>query len=389
MRTIPVLSGLLFGALSFSACDKGSTTPPPGDNDAGTREVRFDETYGGTCEGLSCPSGTVSTACTCPEAPSADAAFATNRVGCSELATGGSGIVRTFEDDYCDEAAEGGAPELGCFMPGMYRTRGAPSMITLYGVVDVFGNGGDADEILVEVYREGADGALGALIGMTTASIDDANCAGSEDRIVNDMPQGVRRLGFYRIDDVPTETPLIIKTSGAADFWKDLYTYNFEISNGEIETGAPSGACAQIPATSRFRYKARTLSRSDYNSIPLTAGVTGGIRAGHGAIAGEVHDCDNVRLEYAQVATRPTPVAFAYFNDNPENPLPVLGRTQGSSRLGLYAALDLEAGPVDIGAVGRVGGELVSLGWYRARVFPSAVTVVTLRGLRPEQTAAP
>jgi hypothetical protein len=58
----------------------------------------------------------------------------------------------------------------------------------------------------------------------------------------------------------------------------------------------------------------------------------------------------------------------------------------GTSRLSLYAALDLPPGPVDVAAVGRVDGDVVSLGWYRVRVFANSVTAVTLRGLRPHQT---
>ena len=78
----------------------------------------------------------------------------------------------------------------------------------------------------------------------------------------------------------------------------------------------------------------------------------------------------------------------SYFNDNPDNPLPQIGRDVGTSLLGLFAALDVAEGPVDISAVGQVGGQTVSLGWYRARVFPGAITSVTLYGLRSHQVPA-
>ncbi len=222
------------------------------------------------------------------------------------------------------------------------------------------------------------------MLGAATASTA-SGCAETEDEIDNDMVIGTRDLGFYAIPNVPTETPLIVKTYGASDFWRDLYTYNFQVLDEEVEGSAAAGdPCADAPAGPRAEYRARTLSRSDYNSIPLTAGISG-ITSGNGALAGEVHDCTDVRVENASVGVYPIPRVLAYFNDNPSNPLPDISRT-GTSLLGLYAALDLPPGPADVSAVGLVGGQLVSLGWYHARVFPNSVTAVTLRGLRPSQT---
>jgi len=154
-----------------------------------------------------------------------------------------------------------------------------------------------------------------------------------------------------------------------------------------VATAPAAGSCEAMRMVTgeRYRYTARTLSVSDYRSIPLTAGLPGGVQAGHGAVAGEAHDCDNVRIEFAQVAVRPAPESFVYFNNDPDNPIPVTGRTEGTSLLGLYAALDIAAGPVDIAGVASRGTDTVSLGWYRARIFPNAVSVVTLRGLRPQQ----
>jgi len=385
MRSFLICLAAALAASLVAACGDDSGGGP----DAGGSEIDvvYDETYDpSACALTSCSGGKILTACTCVDPPRTEEVFATNRVGCSELVT--EGPARTFEEDYCDEAGAGGPPDLGCFMPGMYRPLGTPMTggVTLFGVVDVFGNGGDADAILVQVFAEGEDGALGAMVGEATASIADP-CHTTEQELRDGMPIGERALGYYAIPGVPTETPLIVKTSGNPDFWRDLYTYNFQIVNEGVLTSPPAAEeCISTPPGARFRYKARTLSRSDYSSIPRTAGLPDGVRAGSGAVAGEVHDCQNVRLEYALVATSPTPRSFVYFNDNPDNPLPEPGRIEGTSMLSLYAALDLEPGPVDVAAVGSVGGQVVSLGWYRATVFENSVTVVALRGLRPQQT---
>lgn len=378
------------------ACGDDSTptdtgTPPgdsgPGDGgDGGTDNgILYDDIFADTCIDVTdtCPFLQVRSACVCVQEPDPDPTFVTNRVGCSELPIE-AGIPRTPEDDDCDPSAASAAPDLSCMMESGYATRGEVQMVTMYGVVDVFGNGGDSNAILVEVYEEGPDGALGPLLGMATSDTSSA-CAEVEDEIDNDEVIGTRDLGFYSIPNIPTETPLIVKTSGSVDFWRDLYTYNVQILAGEVEDGAAGETCADQPAGPRFERQSKTLSRSDYNSIPLTAGLPSGITPGNGAVAGEIHDCGDTRLEFAQVGVFPEAVTLVYFNDNPSNPLPVMGRAEGSSLLSLFAALDVPPGPVQISAIGNVDGATVSLGWYKAQVFPNAVTSIALRGLRWQQ----
>jgi hypothetical protein len=358
-----------------------------GDVDTGTPDngVLYDDVHSEPCLDTtdSCAFLFQRSACVCVQEPDENPTFATNRVGCSQLPTE-AGIPRTPEDDDCDATAADATPDLSCMMESGFRVRGEVQMVTMYGVIDVFGNGGDANAILVEVYEEGPDGDLGPLLGMATSDTASA-CAETEDEIDNDMVIGTRQLGFYSIANIPTETPLIVKTSGATDFWRDLYTYNVQILNDEVDEGAAGEECADQPAGPRHERDSNVLSRSDYNSIPLTAGLPSGITPGNGAVAGEIHDCGDTRLEFAQVGVFPEPVTLVYFNDNPSNPLPVMGRAEGTSLLGLYAALDVPAGRIQVAAIGRVADQTVSLGWYTARVFANSVTSISLQGLRAQQ----
>ncbi len=304
------------------------------------------------------------------------------RTACSQI-TGG--ITRTPDRDYCVDGPSGTAPDISCMMTP--RTRGTPQAVMVYGVVDVFGNGPDANAINLTFYEEGPDGALGAMVAGAVASTA-SPCAEEEIEVDSaGAPTGESRtLGFFSVMLPATETPLILQTSGEPGLWSSLYTYNFVVLNDDVVTGAPpSGACADTPTGARFEYRARVLARADYQSIPITAGLAGGVRAGNGAIAGEIHDCADVRLEYATVGVTGMPIAKVYFNDIADNPLPSVARTQGTSLLGLYAGLDIAPGPVDVAAIGYVDGRQVSLGWYRARIFPDAVTAVTLRGIRAHQ----
>jgi hypothetical protein len=364
----------------------GGPVTMAGDSGSGGDPVLYDD-LAPTCT-MSCPGGQVLTGCVCvPQV--FGAGFETVRTACSQISTGRS---RTPARDYCSSGAASMPPDLSCMMTP--PTRGAVMSspgVTLYGVVDVFANGGDSSNIVVEVYQEGANGALGALVGMSTSSVTGASAPCSETEVLVDaggMTTGeMRQLGFFSIDNVPTETPLIILTHGDTGLWSPLYTYNFQILDSEITplSAATTACIASAPTGMGFEYRMRVLSRADYQSIPLTAGLASGIRAGHGAIAGEVHDCADVRVEWAQVGITGNPQSRVYFNDIADNPLPAVGRTQGTSLLGLYAGLDIAPGPVDVSAIGYVGGQTVSLGWYHAQVFADAVTVVSLRGIRATQ----
>jgi hypothetical protein len=374
-RSLVVISFLVGCGGSGGTTDAGS-----GGDGGSTDPVLYDDEAPTACSVTSCPAGTVLTACVCTPVPFGPG-FETVRTACSQI-TGG--VARTPERDYCIEGAAGTPPDISCMITP--RTRGTSQMVTVYGVVDVFGNGPDANAINLTFYEEGPDGALGAMVGSTTSSTA-SPCV--EEEIEVDS-SGVatgesRSLGFYSIT-LPSEVPLILQTSGDPGLWSSLYTYNFVILNDEVTTGAPpAGACSMETTGSWQQYRARVLARADYQSIPLTAGLAGGVRAGNGAIAGEIHDCGDVRLEFATVGVTGMPLAKVYFNDIADNPLPSVARTQGTSLLGLYAGLDIAPGPVDVAAIGYVDGQSVSLGWYRARIFPDAVTAVTLRGVRAHQ----
>lgn len=392
MRYVLVLSL----AIALAGCGDDDTSGPVDsgpDRDTGgdtcsENGVAGDEVFGACTQ--RCSGGEITTANVCVRPPvvlPADPnALDVNRVGCGQLESDGIN-ERNERDDFCDEAAADARPNLSCMQPGMYREPGEPQMVTMYGVVDIFGNGTDADDITIEVYREGAEGQLGELLGTTTAQIEDP-CAQVDNVIEAGEIEQTRMIGFYTIPNIPTETPLIVKTSGSPDLWRDIYSYNIQALNEEVETEAPApGGCATIPTGPRWEYRARIISGSDWRTIPLTAGLVDGVRAGSGAVAGEVHDCDDIRLEYAYVGVQPEPVVLTYFNDNPTNPLPDSGREAGTSLLGLYGALDIPAGPVRMAAIGRIDGENVTLGWYSARVFAGAVTTITVRGFRSQQVS--
>jgi hypothetical protein len=374
-----VLAAFVVVLASVVGCGGGGPTMSP---DAATAMIVGDHPPTG-CTAPTCGSAFTSVDCVC--APSLfGAMYPTTVTACSQISTG---RARTPARDYCSAGAAGQAPNLSCMTT--LPVRGTPTMVTLYGVVDIFANGGDSSAITIDVFEEGAGGALGTMRGTATSSITGVATGCGETEVVYDTngqpTTTMRNLGFFSIPNIPTETPLIIRTQGDPGLWSPLYTYNFAILNSDVAAIPSSFMCSGAPTGMGYFYRARVLSRNDYGAIPLTAGLASGIQGGHGALAGEVHDCSDVRLQYAQVGMTGNPASRVYFNDIADNPLPEVSRTQGTSLLGLYAGLDIVPGPVDVAAIGYVNGQSVSLGWYHARVFADAVTVVSLRGIRSWQ----
>jgi hypothetical protein len=282
-------------------------------------------------------------------------------------------------DDDCGD----GAADLGCFTPEGYRQAGTPQDVTVYGVTDVFGNGVDADDITLEIFEPG-DGCTepGALLATATAHVADCVAELDQERCQEENPDNegeFRDLGYFELaEPVPTETLLALRTSGNPALWKPLVLYNLYFENAEVENG-------------RVYYEARVLSTDDYRTIPAAAGMPAGVTPGNGALAGEVHDCGDVRLSFAQVGTDPgppSPFRITYFNENPDHPLPVSSRTEGTSVLGLWASLNLPPGPARVSALGFTDGGMVSLGWFDLCVFADTVSAVTLRGPPPQQVPA-
>ena len=325
----------------------------------------------------------------------------TNTCGvCVTLPSHNDALERTNCDDtqrreYCRTGTVG-APNLGCYQPGSYPTAGTPQMVTMWGYVRVFGNGGNSQHIKVSVYRVAADGNPGDLIGSAVSDIASPG-SGMEDVYSpsRDRVLFTRTTGGYQIANVPTETELLVVTQGdpadaeASGLWShNIYDYNAVLLNRDVDVDtAPTG----INGTHKVRFLPRVISNSDWTAIPATSTLTSGITHGRGALAGEVHDCDDVRLSNAAVDSSPRrqwdgPVV--YFSDNDTNPLPDLSRDE-TSLLGTYALLDVDPGVVRVAAVGYdTGHRLIHLGSYRARVFADSVTLVTLRGMRPWQAPA-
>jgi hypothetical protein len=369
-----------FASVSFaalllvaSACSSKNTTAGGADGGASSGGPSA------TCEGAPqlakddfCASCTVAanaspSSCKAPRTVNACCAFV---VPPSQELSRGTGLERYSSNDP--------TIALGCLDdPG---SLGTPKTVTLKGYVRLFSSGNDSAGVKVEIFKEGKDGALGEAVGTAVVTTNDDTKnppLTPKPDWLKKCPDGGCTFRAYEYKGVPTETPLIVKTSDAqgGQQWAALYDYNVFFANAVVKPGDV------------VDYDPQAVAATDINTVASAAGGFT-VRADKGLLAGEVHDCGDVRLAGATVDTDVAHEGdMFYFGDNEADPLPDKSRGGlGTSRLGLFGTLNLATGtPIRISAVGKYKGETVLLGTYTVQAFPGAVTALSFRGRRPWQ----
>ncbi|MDB4964828.1 MAG: hypothetical protein JWN44_517 [Myxococcales bacterium] len=361
--------------------------------------------------------------------------------GCATFADGGACFnaasqtaVRTQCGDvteYCDTSGNV-VPNLGCLTAPSTTRPSTPAKVTLTGFVHVFSSGPDSNNVTVQVFdaaslASGLDPGNGVqTIGTLKATLDPATqracdvdgtkgCSiplstGCTLPVCNDGQNGhqddhkycrdngaggecserLRWESRYAIPNVPTNKQLVIRVSGpngASDAtWATTVAFNVFLSTSDRACTSKSDTdCLDTTdaANPKYQLNASSLSKADYVNIPTISGLSGGVTAGQGAVAGEVHDCDNFRVANVSVLTTPSADRFTYFNGNPVKTLPDASRASvGTDKLGLFAALNVKPGKVKIEAAGAAAaaGPLVSFGAFDAFVYANTVSIVNVNG---------
>jgi hypothetical protein len=340
------------GPIQGAGGDSGATITPT-DNDYCKACTRSPDATPKSCN----DQRPVDACCTCVKAPTQEVARGIN-------------LVRNSSSDP--------TVDLKCLKdPGKLET---PKNVKLKGFVRLFSGGLDSKGVKIEIYKEGKDGALGELVGQPYETTDNDQPQMPLVTYLEKCPTDGCKFREYAYDGVPTETPLIVKTSDskASGQWSELYDYNIVFRNSQ-----------PAEADGSLRYDPAVVAATDVNTVAQAAGGFS-VKPGMGVIAGEVHDCGDVRLSGAMVDTDIAHEGpMFYFTDKEADPLPDQTRSAsglGTSKLGLFGALNFKAGvPIKISAVGKYQGETVLLGTYTVQVFPGAVTALSFRGRRPWQ----
>lgn len=370
MRQFP-FQALGAGILLFfaTACSDGGNGQPTGGSSSGSGGGGNGSCVDGLAEAANaefCAGSKAATDCA-----QVTAAYHDQLCGVPILAPGtGTELSRSAN---VEEYSGSGPPDIGCFAPSGYPAKpGTPQNVKVSGIAKIFSHGCQSNDLDIAIFKVkrtgGTDEAdLGEQVGAGVTTASDCTIDGvtsTED----DCSGRTRYECKYEYDGVPTETELVIRTQGA--LWASLYDYNVYISNSAVMNGV-------------WNHDVRALASDDYGVISQVA-IGGPITIGHGAIAGEVHDCGDVRLIGATVDVEVQKKIVTYFTSDEAHPLPDLS-AKNTTALSLYAAMDVVPGVVTVAAAGRVNGALTTVGYFRARVFPDSVTAVTFRGLRPFQ----
>jgi len=296
------------------------------------------------------------------------------------------------------EYAGTGAVDVACLQKDFkVAGLGTSKKIKMHGYAKIFANGPDSLNLKIEVFKEGANGALGEKVGETTTEKANADkvtlptCATAPctltEKILKSGTEVTRTLYPYEIADIPSETVLIVRTSGVStsDGWFSLYDYGAAALDAvKCTITDPLKKTSCIDSDGAFAFNVRALGNDDYASI-LKAAYSRAPEGGEGAIAGEVHDCGDVRLSNATVDVEPkSRLNLFYLSEVEDDPLPDSAR-KGTGRLGLYAVGGFKPGSYTVAAAGKLGTEVLGLGSYQVQVFPDSVSVFTFRGRRPWQ----
>lgn len=358
---------LACGLVLSVACDDSNSIPAGTGPSSGTAGTCTEPTKADYCKSCTFPASASPNACT--KARNVNACCAWVQEPTQEL-TRGTGLNRYSSDDP--------TIQLGCL--DAPAPLGTSKLVTLKGYVRLFSSGNDSAGVKVEIYKEGPDGALGELVGTPAVTTDDDAVSPPKEPKpdwLKKCPDGGCTFRAYTYAGVPTETPLIVKTSDAAggQQWAALYDYNVYFSS------------ASASASDEIEYEPAAVAATDINTVASAAGGFT-VRQDRGLLAGEVHDCADVRLSGATVDTDVQHEGdMFYFGENESDPLPDKSRgALGTSKLGLWGTLNVATGvPIRVSAVGKLRGETVLLETYIVQAFPGAITAINLRGRRPWQ----
>jgi len=270
---------------------------------------------------------------------------------CPEDDSGESLVCR---DGYCGIAAPAGG--------------GLPETVTFRGCIDAFGLSDTTDTMHAALYL-GSEDPSGASDWDVAATKDDANC---------------EFWGAFEFEDVPTNTPLILKTYDPQEKFVMTYKYNLVLW-ADLATDAGGGdwvfdtrASVSDPRTgqeiSLDPWRGYAILQSTYDVILMTVGVT--LPENAGGIAGTIRDCGYHELQNVRCSTADKAEVLTYFT-NAEDPRPDHSRDSTHTN-GIYAAINIPAGTHKVACQAlNSDGEQVPLGVYSVDVFGHAITILS------------
>lgn len=319
------------------------------------------------------------------------------------------------------------------------RVKGLPEVatVTMWGRVDRFGGGGPTVNIEVAVFRKsdfkpeacahlvspkdsGACYGDESKVGKPLAKVVSLNAADAEKKgwevkrpiatdkectkgqhldcphgdtcdKVDGFPKCTFQHGLYAIPGMPTNVPLIVRTSAVdaedPNGWRVSYIWNVVLFSDRLD---PKGEGEQPTAhigQDTYRYNPTIVGEGQWKLVPDTIGVLGGISDGHGVLGGRVRDCGTDKrrswsMVNAKIGVGVPPEGLTYFNNSETDTVPNKSRTE-TNLIGRYAAVGIPAGPNRVAVLGKIDGKDTPLAASDVFVIPNSLVIVSLPGNVP------
>ena len=181
-----------------------------------------------------------------------------------------------------------------------------------------------------------------------------------------------RTEGVYQMENIPTNTPIVLKVSGSMRRWRDTFEFDALMRSDLVDDDG------------MLRWSANVITEGAWRTIPQSAGLADPLEADATAIAGIINDCGTderapALLEGVRVGLVTDPVTIAYFNGVSSDTLPQPGQAY-TNKDGVYAALGAPSGPNRVSLVALQDGEQVSAGVRDVFGMPFSVIIATFEG---------
>jgi hypothetical protein len=372
-------------ALSSSSGCSGNNPTKPLETDAGYTDVPS------ACGATTLVEDAFSGCGTCSFSPTASPAACSQsrsvNACCDWIEVADAPLARAFGlHEY--SASEPSPPDWSCLTPSGGSAPGVSHPSTLTGYVKIFSTnppGGTAG-VKVEVFRvDTTSGALGDSLGSTVTT---STSPSETNDWLQDCAPDPCTFYSYSIAGIPTETPLVIKTSDASGggVWSPLYIYSVGFADADDCAETPAGAACTTSSAGAWssHFDVTAIAASDLQT--LAGYIDADLQATSGVLVGEIHDCGGIRVSGANADTdQPHEGAVFYFDLPESNPIPDpsrVGLGEGTSSLGMFGAMDLPTRtPIRVSAIGVVDGEDALLGTTVVQAFPGpSLTMLELRG---------
>jgi len=170
--------------------------------------------------------------------------------------------------------------------------------------------------------------------------------------------------------NVPVGRWLVYKTYDAGNVqFKNTYQWNVYIKPEEADIG-------------EYEMEVHAISNTSWELIPVTIGVTNGVQADRGVIAGTLKDCDGRLIKDATIGATVIPTKLGYFNADISDLLPNPALTS-SNKDSTFALINQPAYEARLIGLALIGGEVTKISEFKIQVLAQSVSIYSLHGPQP------